>query len=72
MMVIIALIVCVTLLICKYVMLVEQREVHEFKIRKINNEKNLELDVQLTAFVKEFEDYKKRVDTLTLRAGFKL
>ena len=39
---------------------------------KIEWENSLELDAELEKKLKEFDEYKKRVDALTLKAGFKL
>lgn len=49
-----------------------QERYYEFK--KILSDQNEQIKTfhELEEFQKDFEDYKKRVDTLTLKAGFKL
>jgi uncharacterized protein YxeA len=43
---------------------------HEYELQKNEAKDSTELAAQLEKQAKEFEDYKKRVDALTLRAGF--
>lgn len=49
-----------------------QRAHYVFKSAKAQAKNLTELNGELSAKMKEFEDYKKRVDALTVRAGFKL
>lgn len=49
-----------------------QKKSHEHFERCKYKENEVKVNEELTAMVKDFADYKKRVDTLTLKAGFKL
>jgi hypothetical protein len=63
--IVIVLLVVIALLVC-------QKNHYEF-LRTEKEQKSLnELSVELQAKLKEFDDVKKRVDALVVRAGFKL
>lgn len=55
-----------------FALIYAQERHYQFIEEERDNSHSLELDAQLSKTLKEFEDYKKRVDALTLRAGFKL
>lgn len=49
-----------------------QKRHYEYLEKKIKMEKNFEINSGLAESMKEFQDYKKRVDVLTLKAGLRL
>lgn len=49
-----------------------QWQAYHLKQKKDEVQHELDLQIQMHTLKKEFDDYKKRVDTLTLKAGFKL
>jgi hypothetical protein len=53
-------------------LLYAQRKHYEYLERKLTLEKNAESEARFSDALKEFDAYKKRVDVLTLKAGFKL
>jgi hypothetical protein len=53
-------------------LLYAQKKHYEYLERKRSLDQTLTLDSELSEMLKEFQDYKKRVDVLTLKAGFKL
>lgn len=53
-------------------LLYAQRMHYQYLERKGDIEKKVQADASMTEMWKEFQEYKKRVDVLTLKAGLKL
>lgn len=53
-------------------LVVLQRYQHEFLIRQKEYKDSAKLSIEIEQKLKEFDEYKKRVDALVLKAGFKL
>lgn len=61
-----------SILIIAAASLYAQRAHYLFRATKIQTKNLTEINGELASKLKEFDDYKKRVDALTVRAGFKL
>lgn len=53
-------------------LLYAQKKHYDFLQRQEELRKGIELDSKISESLKEFTEYKKRVDVLTLKAGLKL